>query len=112
MGMAKITKWVVFGVLFGLAPLLADYLVQSLHPRPAPPFDWSEILMKGELLIVSAAITGAAVGELIGSSKSWLWVKILAGGGCIIVMIAAALLYASIASDLRSQVRYDTALLV
>ena len=110
--MNRFAKWLIFGIAFALAPLLADYFIQLIHPRPNVAFDWHEILTKGELLLISSAIAGAAVGEIIGTGRAWLPFKIITGGACIIITIISALLYSAVASDLRLNVAYDRAALV
>jgi hypothetical protein len=105
--MSRFTKWLIFGVVFALTPLLADFFIQWVHPNATLAFHWQEVFVKGELLLVSAAIAGAGVGELIGSGRRWLTFKIIAGGGCIIITLLAAELYSSIAGDVRIQAVYD-----
>lgn len=105
--MNKFAKWIVFGVAFAIAPLIADYVIQSMHPKPNVSFSLGNIIEKGELLLVAAAISGAGVGELIGSGKDWLIFKLVSGGSCVIILLVSALLYSSVASDVRLQTLYD-----
>jgi hypothetical protein len=109
--MNRFAKWAIFGVIFAIAPLAADYFIGSLH-NPSSTFSWHDVVSKGELLLVTAAIAGAGVGELIGSGKDWLPFKLVTGGACFVILLVAAELYSSIASDVRLQAVYDKPRLV
>lgn len=108
----KFAKWLFFGVCLALAPLVADYFIQSNRTAPGAATDWRLIIAKGELLLVSAAIAAAAIGELIGSGQDWLLLKVIAGVGCLMLLIVTSELYASTASDLRANVAYNVENLV
>ena len=110
--MNRLFKWLLFGVVFALAPLIGDYFIQSVHPVAGAQLNWHGVLMKGELLLVCAAISGAGVGELIGSGREWLPFKFVCGGSCIVIMFIAVVLYSGIANDLRLGVSYDQGVLV
>jgi hypothetical protein len=110
--MNHLFKWLVFGVLFALTPLLGDYFMHSVHPIQGMTLSWQGVLMKGELLLVCSAISGAGVGELIGSGREWLPFKIICGGGCIVILFIAVVLYSGIANDVRLGASYDKAMLV
>jgi hypothetical protein len=110
--MNKFLKWLIFGVIFAITPLAADYSIQFMHVKEGMGFTWYDVIAKGELLLVCAAIAGAGVGELIGSGKSWLPFKIVTGGFCVILLLLTAELYSSIASDVRAHEVYDVHRLV
>ncbi|MBW4719930.1 hypothetical protein [Saccharothrix obliqua] len=57
----KLTWWVLFGVLIGILPLFVDGLKALMSPEGLAI---EKSLAKGELLISSAAISAAALGEL------------------------------------------------
>lgn len=118
----RFIKWFTFGVAFALAPLLGDYLTNSLHVTTSSSaaintvtptsLRLTDVILKGELLLVAAGIAGAAVGELIGSSKNWLSFKFIAGGCCIILLLLVSQLYATTANNIRMEVSYNTEILV
>ncbi|MEU4802020.1 hypothetical protein [Actinosynnema sp. NPDC023587] len=58
----KIGVWVIFELAFAILPLVMNLLGSMGHRRPA---DWSALLGKGELLLVSVAIVATAVGHLL-----------------------------------------------
>jgi hypothetical protein len=107
--MNRLFKWLLFSVVFALAPLIADYFFQSVHPTSGVAAPWQGVFIKGELLLVSAAISGAGVGELIGTGKDWLPFKLLCGGCCIVILFVAVALYSGIANDVRLGIDYDKA---
>jgi len=100
----RIIKWIIFGVILALAPIGFDYLNQATHVD-APRF--TEVISKGELALVCAGIAGAAIGELIGSGKDLLALKMISGGGSVVIVLVAAAWYAQIASDARAGAPYN-----
>lgn len=103
----KLVKWLFCGVILALAPLLSDYFIMSNHIPAGANADWREVIAKGELLLVSAAIAGASLAELFGSGKRWLALKIAAGVGCVLILTVASQLYTSTASDIRIHAAYN-----
>jgi hypothetical protein len=71
-------KWVIFSVIIALAPLGASFL-NGLTDEASPA--WlavgKKVLAEGELLLISAAIAADAIGDLIGSGKDELTLKLL-----------------------------------
>ncbi len=110
--MNRLFKWLLFGVVVALAPLIADYFLHSVHFTGGTVPNWHMVLIKGELLLVSAAISGAGVGELIGTSRDWLPFKLICGGSCIVILFIAVVLYTGIANDVRLGTNYDKTALV
>jgi hypothetical protein len=103
----KFAKWLFFGVCLTLAPFVADYLILSNHAAPGVSPEMKELFGKGELLLVVAAISAAAIGEIIGAGKSRLLLKFIAVVGCLFILGAASELYASTVSDVRSHIAYN-----
>lgn len=56
----QLTKWIIFTVLFSLGPLLANYLV-ALDERQ---MGWGEIIGRGELFVIAAAVTADGLGRI------------------------------------------------
>lgn len=101
----KVIKWLVFGVFLTIVPILTDFVINASHTKQP---EFAEVIKKGEMILVCAGIAGASIGELIGSGKSQLGLKLLTGGGCVLVLIGASGWYASIASDVRSKLPYNS----
>ena len=90
----RLAKWLIFSVLLALLPLAYNYL-HVLTRNGSPSLD--VLLGKGELLLVAASISAAAVGSLIGGSKKWLIAKVFAGGGSVLLLGLASLYYVDVA---------------
>ena len=97
---AKLTKWLVFSVLLALLPIGYNYL--RVLTRGGDP-TVENLLGKGELLLVTAGISAAALGNLIGSGKDWLRAKMFAGGGSVIMLILVTLYFTDITSTPAGQ---------
>ena len=89
----RISRWFVFGVIIALVPLGFAYVNQRIDGRtPA----LAEVIGRGELLLVSTAIAAAAAGELIASGRDRAVRKLLSGGGCVAIVLAASLCFAAV----------------
>jgi hypothetical protein len=89
----KVSRWFLFGVLISLVPLFWSYENLIIKAQPAT---MAKIVGNGELLIIVWALCAGALGELFGSNGDYKNFKIISGGLTLIVLIAAALLFASI----------------
>ena len=92
-------KWVIFGVIIALAPLGASFLNAVTDETSSA---WltvgKQVLAEGELLLIAAAIAADAIGDLIGSGRDDLTLKLLSGGACVLVVFVASLWYGHIAA--------------
>jgi hypothetical protein len=107
--MPKVLRWLLFGVIVSILPLVFAYLVLLMNPNPAPGSitpkvtGASAVLGNGELLVVTWVLAASAIGEVIGGDegKGWFegrgWLKIVSGGLTLIALIFAALFFAAIA---------------
>lgn len=99
---ARLTRWFIFSVMMALLPLWFHLLSQF------PDGGGGSWLMTwlitscshGELLLVTAAVSGAAIGELIGSGNRALFAKLIAGVGCAVVLVLASLGFAYVVGTL------------
>lgn len=98
----KLYRWLFFGVMLGVIPLICDYLLQRLHPAPEIKFGMSSVMEKGELLLICGAIAGGSIGELIGSNKDYMALKIATGAICVFVMFLTVTIYTDTASKVRA----------
>ena len=94
----KVIRWLIFSVLIALLPIGFNYL--SMKTKSIPT-SLEIICAQGELLIVSAALNAAALGELFGSGPASLMIaKIIAGGVCVIILLLTSLWFADIAATI------------
>ena len=62
----------------------------------------SDLIGRGELLLVAAGIASAAVGELFGATPERRILKILAGGAAVIVLSVASYYFADVSAGYGS----------
>lgn len=94
---AKIARWLLFGIVFPVVPLAANYLWLGLREE-AP--DFSAVLRNGELLLVTSIMCATALGEIIGTQEKYPIAKIVAGGLTAAIMMLAIMLFVNI-SEVR-----------
>lgn len=92
----KVARWGVFSVMFALLPLLFHFLKQFITSGVLPQI--GSVSLHGELLLVSSGIAATAVGEVIASGQKLAVLKILAGGGCALVLVVASFSYTFISA--------------
>lgn len=104
----KLAKWLIFSVILALLPFAFNYL--RLASRGVDP-TMAKLLGGGELLLVAAGISAAAVGDLIGSGADRRLAKLFAGGGSIVVLCLASLHFADVAAA-RAAPTFDASVVV
>jgi hypothetical protein len=92
----RLLRWFIFSVVIALAPLIYSFLSALTHQRPMGLF---LISGHGEILLLSAAISAAAIGELFSSKPGKGIPKLLAGGGCVTILFLASLWFEDIVSS-------------
>jgi hypothetical protein len=92
---AMLAKWFFFSIMFGLLPLLTAY-IKAISVGPSVSF--KDLVARGGLLLVAAGLSAGAIGELIASGREYATLKYLAGGPCILIVVAASLVF-MMASD-------------
>jgi hypothetical protein len=97
-----VIRWLIFGVLISLAPFLAvllDDIDRGIDPTLVTLFG------SGELLIVSAVIAAAGIGELFRSAKAYKRriARQLVLGSSIVNLLAASLWFADVSSLIVSK---------
>ena len=100
----KLVRWLVFSVAISLLPLVFNFL--RAYGRGATP-SLIDLNAHGELLLISAAIAAAAIGELVASGGRYQIAKIIAGGGCVLVLAVASLWFADISAPTSSGALVD-----
>jgi hypothetical protein len=95
--LSKLARWIVFTVLIALVPLVVAALRVLTHSEP---FTLVNVLKHGELLLISTAVGGSAIGELIGSGTLQSSVrKTLCGGATLVLIMISGMWFADIASS-------------
>ena len=81
----KTSSWVFYGVVIGSLPIGFTYVQNArMHDGNLSGIRFDDLFGQGDLFLLSTAIAGGAVGELIGASKNWLTTKRLAQTCCIL----------------------------
>ncbi len=91
----KVIRWMLFSVSIALVPLFFNYFSLKLRGFDV---DVQQIIQNGELMLIIAAMSAAAIGELVGSSGQARILKVVAGGSSTLLLMLAALYYADVAS--------------
>lgn len=91
----RIIRWLIFGVLIALLPLLFSLVSRR---NDGQNFAVAAMLGRGELLLVIAGLCSAACGEIIGTGREWPALKIAAGGSALVILSLATSSYAHIAT--------------
>jgi hypothetical protein len=91
----RMTVWLLFGVIFGLFPLIASGIVNAILDHG---FSVTEVLSKGELFIVSAVTAAGAMGELFAGAfeNSTRLLIILAGFTTLMTFAGNTVAYVAI----------------
>lgn len=91
----KLVTWLIFSVLLAVVPLAATAVFQATRDLP---YDLPTLTAQGELLLVAASLCAAATGELFASGSRARVVKLIAGGAAVVVLLFAAIYFASVVS--------------
>ena len=89
----KITRWLVYGVLISLVPLISRMLLRFLE---SGEWDPSRPLIGGAMFVVCTGICASAVGELIPGTRGQGIAKLLASGACVVIMLMTAFCFISL----------------
>jgi hypothetical protein len=82
----RLLVWLIFGVVFGGLPLIADGVVEAFS---ANGFSFNLLLIEGGLFIVSAVMAAGAIGELFvadlpDGERNY---RVAAGGFCLLLCV-------------------------
>jgi hypothetical protein len=88
----RLLHWAIFVVAVSLFP----FGLVALSQWCGTGFDLLKLWPKGQLLLVSTAISADAVGELIGAGNEMRGIKLGAGGLCFLSMLFSACWYVMI----------------
>ncbi len=89
----RLLQWALFGVLFSLTPLVFRLIWSS---TTVGRVDVTGILSQGELLLVSTALSAAAVGDLYPVHPRFRRTAIAISGCCLFVVAVSSAYYAAV----------------
>lgn len=103
----RLARWAIFSVIISLLPIVATFSYSWTTTNSS--ITLTEALAKGELLLISVAISGTAVGELIGreGGGTFKLLKVVFIGLAFIVVVFSCLWFGSIASLLAEHRSVD-----
>lgn len=91
----RLVLWAIFSVGIALVPLVFKGV--SLITKE-PIEGEGNVIIRGELLLITVALCAAAVGELLASGPSFQLVKIISGGASIIILLFSSLYFAQVSA--------------
>ena len=88
----RLLVWLIFGVVFGCLPLIADGVIEAFN---ASGFSISFLLIQGGLFIVSAVMAAGAIGELFVADlpERERNYRVAAGGFCLLLCVGNTAAY-------------------
>jgi hypothetical protein len=98
----KIQIWILFNVFVALTPIVFHFIS---YPIRGLRVNVGELLAKGDLLLVTAALAAGAIGDIMfsGSQKSLTpnlkISKTLVCGCCVLLLMLSSLIYAQISTS-------------
>ena len=103
--MVRLVRWFIFSVVVAMLPILSNMLkcLATEYCRLSITY----LFCHGELLIISAAISGSAIGFLVASGGNRPIPKLVAGGSCVIILALCSYLYADMTATLGQKQGYD-----
>ncbi|HUF08553.1 MAG TPA: hypothetical protein VMO47_04475, partial [Rhodothermales bacterium] len=101
---AKIIRFVVYGVVVALLPIAIKCIHMVMYGES---LSLPSILSNGELLLVTVALTAGGIGEVVSSGNKLGATKLLAAGGCVIILVLSAAWFGQISASLTNGVAFD-----
>lgn len=96
----KLLKWLIFGVLVALLPILFNLLFALTVGAEVTA---ARLIGRGELLLIAVGLCSTAMGDLVLAELSvrgrfWRGVRLILTGTCVVV-IASSSFYFALVSD-------------
>jgi hypothetical protein len=102
----RVFRWAFFSLFLALLPILIGAF--SALTRADEVFHFEGLFAHGELLLVTAAVVGAALAELVGPhDERFRNVRFISGASSATVVLAASVWFADIAAAIRDRTRID-----
>ena len=102
----SLVRWGIFAVAIALLPILISILGSVTR---GDDVGFVELLQNGELFLVSAAIVGAGIADLVAEGGSrFRTLKLTTGGAAGLVAITAAAWFADVAAGRRDGLELDS----
>jgi len=86
--MPRFLRWLFWAVLAALTPFYGAFMAL---PHGSPP---SAVLVRGELLILNAALLSTALGEVVGGIRVPSWLRTAIGGVLGILLLLTIITFA------------------
>lgn len=103
----RLVVWLLFGVALGVTPIIFS-VMRDMGPSGGP--NWHEILQNGDLVLISAILTGGPIGELFlptGQAAHSKVRRVFAAGSSLFLIMIEAGWYATIATQARTGASMD-----
>ncbi len=97
-----LTIWLCFNISFAILPMLINWVLIYVHLMEPYNHFWEFMSPKGELLIVSAAISGETIGEVVKCANIINTLKALFIGFNFFTALFSVLLYQEVTSKMQS----------
>ncbi len=94
----NLTRWLLYGVLVSLLPLIVHVILAYLHtPRSANVWRiLGSTIGDGELLLIACSISASALGERVGRQSTWPRMEALFAVACLVWVVIDTLTYGTI----------------
>ena len=83
----KIIRWLGFTVFLSLTPIFWALIYARFHGLP---FTWASVATKGEFFLLTVAISGDAIGEIVGSNAEKAVSKLIVGAILFITLVMSS----------------------
>ncbi|WP_203915551.1 hypothetical protein [Rhizocola hellebori] len=91
----KLLLWIIFGVAFALMPVVLSFLNAATRGNAV---GYDDLVGRGELLLIAAAVSAATAGDLIAAKTSLESTRIILVGLNLVLACMASLWFGGIAS--------------
>ncbi|MDM8564334.1 hypothetical protein QUF74_01625 [Candidatus Halobeggiatoa sp. HSG11] len=104
-GTDKTIRWLLFSVLMALLPIVFNALSFEVRGQLN---SFSQLISRGELLLIATAICTAAIGELFVSGSKLRILKAIIGGFTVMILTLATAYFVDISAIPLSDMQLET----
>jgi hypothetical protein len=95
-----IARWLIFGVIFGILPIMFAYACKATMEKSHRLPSIKRTIVHGELLLVSVALSSDALGEVVvATGKRNRNLRLLGAGGCAICIFCSSAYFAFVSNQ-------------